>query len=82
MVLLALGMIGVGVYVLALGQLSSSGKACGGSPLPVFMNGASPSADRLGQAGDCDREAWESVALGLSTIGIGAVMGVAAVALR
>ena len=82
MVLLALGMMGLGIYVLLLDQVSSTGQDCGGSPLPVLTNGASASATRLGQGSDCDRGSWESVALGFSTLGIGVVMGVAAVALR
>ena len=82
MLLLALGMVAVGVYVLVLQQNSSAGHSCGGSPLPVLVNGASTSAARLGESSDCDQGAWESVALGFATIGVGVVMGGAAVALR
>ncbi len=82
MVLLALGMIAVGVYVLVLQQDSSTGHDCGGSPLPVLVNGASGAAVRVGESSDCDQGAWESVALGFATIGVGVVMGGAAVALR
>ena len=82
MVLVSLGMIAVGIYVLVLEQDSSSGRSCGGSPLPVLVNGAGTTAARLGESSDCDQGAWESVALGFGTIGIGVVMGGAAVALR
>jgi len=82
MLLLALGMVGVGLYVLLLEQDASSGKSCGGAPLTVLVNGANASADRGGLHDDCDQGAWESVALGFATIGVGVVMGVATVALR
>jgi len=81
MVLLALGLIAVGVYVLAMPE-EARGADCGGSPLPVLVNGAGGEAAQRGLSSDCNESASESVALAFATIGVGVVSGVVALVLR
>ncbi len=81
LVLLALGVVAVGVYVLLLHE-DARGHDCGGTPLHVVTQGADRSAARLGLGSECDQSAAESVALGFAVVGCGAVMAVSALALR
>ncbi len=81
MLVLGLGMIAVGAYVLGLPE-EASGKECGGAPLTVLVNGATGAASRAGLGHDCNQSAGESVALGFSTMGIGVVIGVTGAVLR